>query len=92
MSSPVLGSRTDIDGNGGNAKGQAGFLGLYGRRFDGTVIGGHHDSEIERRISTRAADHYRPLAFRLDCCEDGDSPLFTSFVAPPGAFTLGGGV
>lgn len=52
-----LGSRTDRQWRQCQAKDQAGFLGLYSRyemqngiRFDGTAIGGCHDSEIDRRI------------------------------------------
>ncbi len=49
-------SQTDIDGNGGEATAQAGFLGLYGRleewglRLDGTLMGGRHFNEQQRNI------------------------------------------
>lgn len=51
-----VGSRTDIDDDGGNASSKAGFLGLYGRledwgiRFDGTLMGGRHYAEQSRNI------------------------------------------
>lgn len=49
-------SQTDIDGNGGEATAQAGFLGLYGRleewglRLDGTLMGGRHFNEQQRNV------------------------------------------
>lgn len=51
-----VGSRTDIDNNGGSANAKAGFLGLYGRledwgiRLDGTLMGGRHYGEQSRNV------------------------------------------
>lgn len=51
-----VGSKTDIDGNGGNANAQAGFAGLYSRlerwglRLDSTLMGGYHTADQKRNV------------------------------------------
>ncbi|HEX6956519.1 MAG TPA: autotransporter domain-containing protein [Ferrovibrio sp.] len=56
-----VGSRTDIDSDGGAASATAGFLGLYGRlenwgiRLDGTLMGGRHYAEQSRSVTVGTA-------------------------------------
>ncbi|WP_298720782.1 autotransporter outer membrane beta-barrel domain-containing protein [uncultured Ferrovibrio sp.] len=56
-----VGSRTEIDNDGGTADAKAGFLDLYGRledwgiRLDGTLMGGRHYGEQSRTVTLGVA-------------------------------------